>query len=353
MVTSVRAPSLVNLPALNDLREPASGTRHPYIALLDSISNAAWYVLPASTPLDPRPPMPAVSASLLSYGWRASPQLFLTYSISDDEASDIADFAPPVSKKRVSVASVKATLKDDDDDDVDNEMLDVVGDDNAKDAQDEGGDEDEDLEEDECATPNSFLLLLRYHVLLLTVLDRRYIVEKILAHMVEPDGTLKYKVKWEGYDKKSDQTWEEEDNLRENAAGVLDEYLSSVGGRDTILDEAQTALKTKKRGRPSSGTSTNGTKRRRNESHPASTSPPASSRAWKPPQGSWEDAVESIDACHDENTGKLIVYLTWKTGQKTQHDTKVIYARCPQKMLQFYERHVKIVATGSDTAKDE
>lgn len=119
---------------------------------------------------------------------------------------------------------------------------------------------------------------------------------------------------------------------RQNAAGVLDEYLASVGGRDTILEEGNTAMKTKKRGRPSSGTPVNGTKRRRNESHPASASPPASARAWKPPQGSWEDAVESIDACHDENTGKLIVYLTWKTGHKTQHDTKVIYARCPQKV---------------------
>jgi chromobox protein 1 len=102
------------------------------------------------------------------------------------------------------------------------------------------------------------------------------------------------------------------------------------------MEEAQTALKTKKRGRPSMGTPVNGTKRRRNGSHPASTTPPASStRAWKPPAGSWEDHVESIDACHDENTGKLIVYLTWKDGQKTQHDTKVIYQRCPQKVCTY------------------
>ncbi|KAI1273959.1 heterochromatin protein one [Xylaria sp. FL0933] len=246
-------------------------------------------------------------------------------AISDDETSDVADFDVPVTTKRAAATTAtSAALKDEDD----NEMLDVVGDEGARD-QDEEGDEDEDLDEDE------------------------YIVEKILAHVLEADGTLKYKVKWEGYEKKTDQTWEEESNLRENAAGVLDEYLESVGGRDKILEEAQTALKTKKRGRPSTGTPVNGTKRRRNDSHPASETPPASARAWKPPQGSWEDAVESIDACHDENTGKLIVYLTWKTGQKTQHDTKVIYSRCPQKMLQFYERHVKIVSTGSDMGKDE
>ncbi|KAI0192095.1 hypothetical protein EV127DRAFT_55640 [Xylaria flabelliformis] len=247
-------------------------------------------------------------------------------AISDDEASDLGELEVPL---KTTKRATKLSVSHDGDDD--NEMLDVVGDDGAKgdqEEEDEDG-EGEDLEEDE------------------------YIVEKILDHALEADGSLKYKVKWEGYEKKSDQTWEEESNLRENAAGVLDEYLESVGGRDKILDEAQTALKTKKRGRPSTGTPTNGIKRRRNDSHPASATPPASTRAWKPPQGSWEDHVESIDACHDENTGKLTVYLTWKDGQKTQHDTKVIYSRCPQKMLQFYERHVKIVPTTGDTIKDD
>ncbi|KAI0403266.1 heterochromatin protein one [Xylaria palmicola] len=264
-------------------------------------------------------------------------------AISDDEASDFEDINSFVAKKRAAASTKKPSIakdEDDEDDEGDDEMADVGRDDVAKgDGEEEGeegeedeeggeGDDDEDLEEDE------------------------YIVEKILAHVLEADGTLKYKVKWEGYEKKSDQTWEEETNLRQNAAGVLDEYLENLGGRDKIIEEAQTALKTKKRGRPSTGTPANGTKRRRNGSHPASETPPASASAWKPPQGSWEDEVESIDACHDENTGKLIVYLTWKDGKKTQHDTKVIYARCPQKMLRFYERHVKIVPTG-DTIKDE
>ncbi|KAI1175198.1 heterochromatin protein one [Nemania sp. FL0916] len=243
-------------------------------------------------------------------------------AISDDEASDSGNIDVPLVKKPAGMAVANF-----DDDEEDNEMLDVV----EKDDPDEEGDEDEEegLEEDE------------------------YVVEKILAHRIEPDGSIKYKVKWEGYEKKSDQTWEDEDNLRENAAGVLEEYLEAIGGRESILQENQAALSTKKRGRPSTGTPANGAKRRRNGSHPASATPPGSTRAWKPPQGSWEDHVESIDACHDENTGKLIVYLTWKDGQKTQHDTKVIYSRCPQKMLQFYERHVKIVATGSEAAKDE
>ncbi|KAH9886578.1 heterochromatin protein one [Xylariomycetidae sp. FL2044] len=252
-------------------------------------------------------------------------------AISDDEASDAGNAppVPPTSTRRAKEDNIE-----------DDEMPDAIkgdlqnGHTNDQSHPAEGGDGD-DGEED--------------------LGDDEYIVEKILAHVVEADGALKYQVKWEGYDKKSDLTWEDEENLRENAADVLDEYLLGIGGREKIIEDAKTALKTKKRGRPTSGTPTNATKRRRNASHPDSATPPASNKPWKPPVGSWEDEVESIDACHDENSGKLIVYLTWKNGHKTQHDTKVIYQRCPQKMLQFYERHVKIVTSGggADGIKEE
>jgi hypothetical protein len=42
----------------------------------------------------------------------------------------------------------------------------------------------------------------------------RYVVEKILNHLVDDeDGTIKYEVKWAGFEKKSDRTWEPEENL--------------------------------------------------------------------------------------------------------------------------------------------
>lgn len=123
---------------------------------------------------------------------------------------------------------------------------------------------------------------------------------------------------------------------RDNASEILKEYLESVGGREKIIEDSQTATKTKKRGRPS-GTPVNGSnkKSRRTGSHPASATPPASVTEWRPPAGSWENDVAHLDARHDENTGRLVVYLTWKNGQKTQHDTKIIYARCPQQVTIF------------------
>jgi chromobox protein 1 len=50
-----------------------------------------------------------------------------------------------------------------------------------------------------------------------------------------------------------------------------------------------------------------------------------------PPPGSWEDAVEKIDACEGDG-GTVQIYLTWKGGQKTRHTTEQVYKRCPQKV---------------------
>jgi chromobox protein 1 len=101
-----------------------------------------------------------------------------------------------------------------------------------------------------------------------------------------------------------------------------------------MLEEVKQALKNKKRGRTDPDTPTSTTKRsRKNGTHPIESTPPATAQpAWKPPAGSWEDDIADLDACEDEETGKLMVYLTWKNGHKTQHETSVIYKRCPQKV---------------------
>jgi len=122
---------------------------------------------------------------------------------------------------------------------------------------------------------------------------------------------------------------------RESASLILSEYLKSIGGRDALFKQTELALKTKKRGRPSQGTpSASGKKSRRNGDHATDSDTPVSAKnvEWKPPAGSWEDHIAHIDACEDEITNKLMVYLTWKNGQKTVHETKVVYQRCPQKV---------------------
>ncbi|ODA82380.1 hypothetical protein RJ55_00887 [Drechmeria coniospora] len=246
-----------------------------------------------------------------------------SWSGSDEGAFVSGDEAPARSNGRA-----KQRAADDDDEEAgEGAEKEDEGDEDDEDDEDEEGDEGEDLGEDE------------------------FIVEAVKKHMIDDDGSLKFLVKWEGWEKKSDMTWEPEDNLVESASEVLDNYFDSIGGRDTIFEETETASRRKKRGRMSSGTAAAAatTKRARKDGrHPADSTPPATTAKWSPPAGSWEDEIESIDACEDEGSGKLIVYLIWKNGRKTRHDTACIYKKCPQKMLQFYERHVRIVKDGSE-----
>lgn len=228
-------------------------------------------------------------------------------ALSEDESSDNGEFStPPRETLRKSASAV---------------VEDVDMGDNDREGEEE--DDGDDLDEDE------------------------FIVEAIKKHIVDAEG-IKFQVKWEGYESKKDLTWEPEENLQDSAAEILEEYYKKFGGREAILEETEKAAKSKKRrrstnGTPNTSTNTSTKRSRQNGAHPKDSTPPVSTKKWSPPAGSWEDEIDTIDACEDEGSGKLVVYLIWKNGQKTKHDTQVIYKKCPQKMLQFYERHVKII----------
>ncbi|CAG8439674.1 11462_t:CDS:2 [Funneliformis mosseae] len=60
--------------------------------------------------------------------------------------------------------------------------------------------------------------------------------------------------------------------------------------------------------------------------------------------GSWEPFVTDVATIQqDPYTGTLIVFLNWKNGHRTSHTNKVTNVKCPQKMLEFYQRHVQFV----------
>lgn len=228
--------------------------------------------------------------------------------ISDDEASDISSETEHVAKATTKTEKPsKATTA------TKQEALMVESD------HDDEEDEDNEIGEDE------------------------YVVEEILSHVIDEDGVLKFEVKWEGFEKKSDRTWEPEENL-ETAPRMLDDYLASVGGKEAIISaweekKSGAVKKSKKRGRVSTTTEgVNGSKRGK-KAHPATEGLPASAKEFKPPSGNWEEEVVGIDAC-EGSEGSIVVYLTWKGGEKTQHPLQQVYKRCPQKMLKFYENHL-------------
>ncbi|KID83156.1 heterochromatin protein one [Metarhizium guizhouense ARSEF 977] len=171
-----------------------------------------------------------------------------------------------------------------------------------------------------------------------------YDVEKIRKHRINKEGKLELQVKWEGYDRRKDLTWEPEESLREFVPEILQAYFVSIGGRQKM--HTQRRAVSKRKNRPLVSTAATDTKsvlRQENGAGPTETAPSVTTKSWKPPIGSWEDEIDRIHACEEESDGKLVVYLIWKNGKKTRHETSVIYRKCPQKMLQFYEKHIRIV----------
>ncbi|KXH25032.1 chromo domain-containing protein [Colletotrichum simmondsii] len=267
-------------------------------------------------------------------------------AISDDEMSDAGgEIAIPLKEKRAKSRS--AEYRDDVSEAKSEEDIPIISGDlngNATkpakavkaasvvaDEEDEEGDEDDDLEADE------------------------YVVEKILDHLASDDASAPLLLVVRLDTNAFYQTWEPEDSLKEGASEILEEYLKKLGGREALFEEKTKAKTTKKRGRPSASSSTPpaSSKRGKRNGHPAESTPPASvkeakAKAWTLPSGSWEDDVESIDACEDEESGSIIIYLNWRNGQKTKHPKEVVYKRCPQKMLQFYEKHIRIIKAGPD-----
>ncbi|SPJ79167.1 related to chromatin-associated swi6 protein [Fusarium torulosum] len=173
--------------------------------------------------------------------------------------------------------------------------------------------------------------------------DGLFIVETIKKHLIDKNGNLVFQVKWKGFENKKDLTWEPEENLKVSGDEILNEYFDTIGGRHKIFEESNRAAKTKRRIPTTNGTF--GTRLRRlrqNKVHVTDETLLATAKKWSPPSGSWEDEIETIDACEKDNDGYLIVYIIWKNGQKTKHGTEIVYKKCPQKMLQFYEEYVNI-----------
>ncbi|EGU86436.1 hypothetical protein FOXB_03047 [Fusarium oxysporum f. sp. conglutinans Fo5176] len=170
--------------------------------------------------------------------------------------------------------------------------------------------------------------------------DGLFIVETIKNHATDKNGNLMFQVKWKGFEihakhlRFNPQFSNQRLISRVSGDEILNEYFNAIGGRDKIFEESNRAVRTKKRRRTTNGIFSTRPKRlQRNEAHVGNKTLLAVMKKWSPPSGSWEDEIEKIDACEEDENGKLIVYLIWKNGQKTNHGTQIIYEKCPQKVL--------------------
>ncbi|RAL67311.1 hypothetical protein DID88_008074 [Monilinia fructigena] len=167
--------------------------------------------------------------------------------------------------------------------------------------------------------------------------EDEFVVEKILKHAIDEEGVLRFQVKEFGNCPRYSQT-----HILKVLVVRIDLWIY-INEKKAEAAEAADKKQGKKRGRPSAaGTpQTNGKKSRKN-GHPSSSTPPASLEPFqfKPPSGSWEDDVVTIEAMEGPNA-EVIVYLTWKGGYKSQHPL--------HQMLSFYERHFFFKKTEEDS----
>ncbi|KAK9255265.1 hypothetical protein V1507DRAFT_440963 [Lipomyces tetrasporus] len=163
-----------------------------------------------------------------------------------------------------------------------------------------------------------------------------YTVEAIKGHNFNKKGELLFYIKWLGYDKPEDDSWEPESNLV-GAREMVEEYLEKIGGRP----EPPANVK-RKRGAP--------TGPRRQKAQKIEETKDASSEANGArddevadlPLGSWETKIKEIKSISKTDQGKLLFTIEWVNGQKDAAvEAQVLYSKAPQKALQFYESHIQ------------
>ncbi|KAJ5287454.1 hypothetical protein N7478_003140 [Penicillium angulare] len=183
-----------------------------------------------------------------------------------------------------------------------------------------------------------------------------YIVEKIAEHNFSEEGVLLLRVKWKGYEKAADMTWEPEDGLMDGAKDVVEQYYKKIGGRpDKPSSKAapKAGRKRKSLGETKSTAppaSQNESKKRRKSAPrtPASETPALTednsdedTENWLPKGNNWDREVNCVDTIvRGEDNKTLFALLLWTNGKKTKVSVETCYDKCPKKMLRFYEQHL-------------
>jgi chromobox protein 1 len=187
-------------------------------------------------------------------------------------------------------------------------------------------------------------------------------------------GIFKYRVKWEGYPKASDKTWEPLSYL-DKAAAILQEYHDLVGyvpnptnakHRDWAGFRAELKkrkarskrLEEKDALKPKPKLESNGSevsKKRKlsmteinvkhdDELEEIVDTPSKATVQYPPISSNWDDAILTITAIYyldNHPTGEKELWgdLTWKNGQQqhTKHRVEVLRQRAPQKVSGFHQ----------------
>ncbi|KAK8854566.1 hypothetical protein IAR55_003305 [Kwoniella newhampshirensis] len=184
--------------------------------------------------------------------------------------------------------------------------------------------------------------------------EGEYEVEAIVDHRQKGTGSGKfeYLVSWKGYGPEHN-TWEPEAHVA-HADGIVSTYWANRPKPSLQKD-------TKKRAQPSASGSAPPSQRAAKASRTSvangkrKTIPVEDSEEEAPEYEDthvdstekykeiidWEEVVAGIDTIERNSKDELMIYVTMSGGERVGLPTEVAYKRCPQKILKFYESHLK------------
>lgn len=217
--------------------------------------------------------------------------------------------------------------------------------------------------------------------------DEEYEIEQVLDCDYErfEQGKWAYLVSWKGYGPE-DNSWVREEDA-ENASEMLEEFWQNNASKRDAVEAAiaakkQKAAASKKRSRASGGRASSerdlGSKRARQGSssrdvggggragaiaisdNEEEEDDPITRKKKKEESakrrlanvGDWDPLVERVETVERNESGDLVVFLTFNTGEQLAYQSEVCRTRCPQALIKFYEKHLRFRDTATAAAME-
>ncbi|KAF0531102.1 chromatin organization modifier domain-containing protein [Gigaspora margarita] len=218
--------------------------------------------------------------------------------------------------------------------------------------------------------------------------DDEYVVEKIADHRFNNDGELEYFIKWDGWEEK-DNSWELSTHVF--AEKLINEYWKALSIKKPFKSEPQKPMNSTKQDLSSTGLDVE-VRKRSKKRNPKTVilsnkkSKKTSQNVKKSPHVTLSQSKESSEnnepkenkkskykkkkekqkqpkvEANDIETGtssdwerdigdiesvelkdeKLVVFIAWNSGMRSMHQVEEVNKKAPQKMLSFYQHHLKI-----------
>ncbi|KAG0083459.1 hypothetical protein BGZ93_004643 [Podila epicladia] len=216
--------------------------------------------------------------------------------------------------------------------------------------------------------------------------DNVYEVERVAGHMRDEDNVLAYLIKWKGYDEK-DNTYEKIVNCDDLIADYWERY-EAAGGKRSDPEGREPKPQVPKRVANRHGKSTGSNRssshapepllpdlpsvtkdsrespapKRQRVSNESRRDPVATKRqkgddyesevedddeedkekkTFPPAEwASWDEHIREVQTV-EKLKDSMVVHVLWKNGRETEHKAAIAHQKFPQKLIHFYESHLK------------